>query len=435
LLNFGIMKIFLIILASFLLLTCSEPIHDKSPQCFNVTFADALPVKFWLNDCSTYNESIPQGVHYKCFCHEWGCDDEIRVQFTDEDYTKDYKIRVINNDDNVLGDFDFEKSYLIYDTTPFQSAVYDYTISVEEFCGDKIRLEVYENGSPETIIAKTDCLLISESITNPTLLFEYSNENNFNGLLYETLYSNLVSNLEDWTMIAGSDVNWTGIGTSSPQVYLGSSGAMASNRIKTDLALSTGKTYRVYYKVTCDHVFWKMRLRFRISGSATTPLPADITGTSGVNTGYIDVTVDVDTDDMTLECFKTTGGPILFEVNELHIYDLDAENISEVFQVRIPAILFHERFPSDREVAELSSSKIINLNSAMRAQKLLETDYLPYYFHQKIQLILMHDTVLIDGKYWTYNEAYEIQDGDRRWPEKKAKCWLNDRDFVQRNVI
>lgn len=144
-----------------------------------------------------------------------------------------------------------------------------------------------------------------------------------------TNLTDLAQDLEDWVMIAGSDVNWTGIGTSSPQVYLGSSGAMGSNRIKSNLALSTGETYRVFYTITCDQIFWKMRLRFRVSGSATTPLPADITGTSGVNTGYIDVTVDADTDDVTLEVFKTTGGPLLFEVNELQIYLGTPESIDQ----------------------------------------------------------------------------------------------------------
>ena len=148
---------------------------------------------------------------------------------------------------------------------------------------------------------------------------------------YDVANFNLAPELQDWTMIAGSDVNWTGIGTSSPQVYLGSSGAMGSNRIKSDLALSTGKTYRIYYTITCDQIFWKMRLRFRVSGSATTPLPSDITGTSGVNTGYVDVTVDVNTDDMTLEVFKTTGGPLLFEVNQFSIYDTDLDNQSVVY--------------------------------------------------------------------------------------------------------
>jgi hypothetical protein len=60
---------------------------------------------------------------------------------------------------------------------------------------------------------------------------------------------------------------------------------------------------------------------------------------------------------------------------------------------------------------------------------------LPYYMHQKIQLILMHDNVVINGKNWTYNEAYELVEGERRWPVKKGKVYLNQADFVQRNVI
>lgn len=50
-----------------------------------MTVSDALPVQFWLADCETYNEHVPQGVHQVCWCQPWNCDDEIVIQFTDPD--------------------------------------------------------------------------------------------------------------------------------------------------------------------------------------------------------------------------------------------------------------------------------------------------------------------------------------------------------------
>jgi hypothetical protein len=105
------------------------------------------------------------------------------------------------------------------------------------------------------------------------------------------------------------------------------------------------------------------------------------------------------------------------------------------FNLRIPAIFFHERFPEEDNISELSDSRIITTSSVIRAQRLLDTDYMPDYMHRKIMLALKHQFVTIGSQQWTKQEPYEKIEGDRRWPVKKAKCYLNERTFVQRNVI
>lgn len=105
-----------------------------------------------------------------------------------------------------------------------------------------------------------------------------------------------------------------------------------------------------------------------------------------------------------------------------------------VFYLRIPATFFHEEFPEEDEDIELTSG-VQQLNSTMFAQRLMETDYLPYYMHRKLKLVLKHQVVTIENQNWVKREPYEIDKGNKRFPKKMARVLLNESDFVQRNVV
>jgi len=105
------------------------------------------------------------------------------------------------------------------------------------------------------------------------------------------------------------------------------------------------------------------------------------------------------------------------------------------FSIRIPAVFFHERFPEQDEVIELSNSRSIQLNAQVKAQRLLEIFPSPYYWHRKLKLILKHQFVSIDCQDWVKSEQYELQESSRRNPLKKALVWLDEKDYIQRNVL
>lgn len=104
------------------------------------------------------------------------------------------------------------------------------------------------------------------------------------------------------------------------------------------------------------------------------------------------------------------------------------------FNIRIPAIFYHQRFPKEEETMALSTS-LVSLNSVVRRQRFLDVDYSPYYFHEKIQLILAHQFVNIYNREWVTQDDYEVIEGNRMWPVKKGKIWISEKDFVQRNVL
>lgn len=105
------------------------------------------------------------------------------------------------------------------------------------------------------------------------------------------------------------------------------------------------------------------------------------------------------------------------------------------FIIRIPAIFFEERFPDESEQIDQSNSRIVRLVNQVKSQRMLDIGFMPFYMHKKLQLILTHDTVEIDGTEWVKNEAYELGDGNKRYPLKRAKVWLTDKNFIVRNVL
>lgn len=141
-----------------------------------MTISDANPVQFWLIDCQTYNEQEPFGIHRRCFCSPWECDDEIITQFIDDGITE-YDLVVVDEDDIEI----YSEPFTISGTT-YTSSVILNTLS-PEICNQKIQFKIIETGSPETVIARSDCLDLASSHEG-SILIRYSNPRNYAGLVY-----------------------------------------------------------------------------------------------------------------------------------------------------------------------------------------------------------------------------------------------------------
>lgn len=123
--------------------------------------------------------------------------------------------------------------------------------------------------------------------------------------------------------------------------------------------------------------------------------------------------------------------------NSRNFASLNYSNVSPDpdFYIRIPAVFFEERFPEEDEGLELSNGQSIQLNAKVKAQRLLSTGAMPFYMHRKMKLILKHQFIEIDGQPWVKEEAYEIQESNKRWPLRRALCWLTEQDYIIRNVL
>lgn len=159
----------------FIFVVCPFAAENLTSFSWLMIISDANPVQFWMSECATYNEEEPFGINRRCFCAPWECDDEIIVQFTDDGETE-YFLQVVDENDSEISFEEFD----IFGTT-YTASILLSSLS-PEICDQKIQLKIIQVGSPEVIIAKSDCLEIAD---NPgTVLVRYSNPRNYAGLIY-----------------------------------------------------------------------------------------------------------------------------------------------------------------------------------------------------------------------------------------------------------
>lgn len=110
---------------------------------------------------------------------------------------------------------------------------------------------------------------------------------------------------------------------------------------------------------------------------------------------------------------------------------------SPTFSIRVPSVFFHEDLDEESEEHELSDNTIMEVSSKLMRKKRFDIDFVPYYFHNKIQQILAHQSVSIDGQPWIKlkGDKYDIEKGKKTFPIKKAAVLLTDKNFIRRNLL
>ena len=107
---------------------------------------------------------------------------------------------------------------------------------------------------------------------------------------------------------------------------------------------------------------------------------------------------------------------------------------NETFYLRIPAMFFEEDNPQEQEDLELSNGVIVTLRQSIMEKRKLKTGYMPNYMHRKLQKILMHDSVYIDGDYWKKRDSYDTSPIEK-YNLKTASVFLTKYDSVEKNTI
>lgn len=413
-----------------LFLSCRE---DNEPHLiWLMIFSDAQPVQFWLIDCNTFNQNESEGVFHRCFCQPWQCDDPIKIQFTDDtpsEITEVITLPALSTwlSTNDVGPtwntgsapdvtVDGEESEILYTDYDFiEGRIYEITVDYTK---------VYNSGSsnPRTIRV----LLMDDSFTE--LDFDSASTPSSPGGS-----SSIVATFtapEDATKLGikisdGSNVTLTvddvtGTRTTGSSFVLSVRDESGDELMQLPFEMfDNGNTFVYNLELIpsesspdlCDQ-----KIQFVV-----------INETSGTTVAQSDCQ-DIRTSqpDTILATYR----------NHRNIYGLVYADISPEleFYIRIPAIFYHQRFPKEEEVMSLSTS-IVSLNSVVRKQRLMDIDYVPYYFHEKLQLVLSHQFVTIYNREWVSDEAYEIAEGNRMYPVKKSQIWLSEKDFVQRNVL
>lgn len=455
------------ILPIFALLIAS--CDDKENLCrFPVTISDASPIQFWLSDCDTYNEREVCGVHHKCWCHPWQCGDEIKVQFTDEDETAEYLLQIVRQDAAteempfIKQDFNVPTEVTLTFTNPeFEGSLSPWTNRAISFpnvaapsftwLGDQATINEVVGGTAE---GNSRALSISRG----------------GGVLWPAGTYRVRLTIANGSGLGGANEG----GDIRVRVYdaAGTTGSVLLGTYPDLVPNDPGVFYDIEHEFVVGDPFQFMGFQLtleNVSGSTPelitqiesielieSPTVEMSYGYSTFDASFIPSDLGICSEQIQLKIVRTSGSPdaevaksdcidlkseqdctsLIEYSNNRNFAGLIYENTSPAtsFKIRVPAIFFHERFPEEDEAMELTTG-IQKTSGFVKAQRLFETDYMPYYMHRKLKLIFKHQDILIDNQYWTKEDAYEIQDGDRRWPVKKAKCFLTERNFVQRVVL
>lgn len=413
-----------IIILALLFFPCSgendPPIFDSSPM----EISDALPVQFWLIGCQTYNEHQAPGVHYSCFCQPWECDDEIKIQFTDTPGGS-FSILIYDQDELLLDSIDmnevssgvYQLSFIPSETSP-------------EVCDRLIQLRIQQNAGAQGVeLPDLDEFANSGGTGDPwTLSATPSIATLFAGTTSEGLIADFafIPGVQYTINVEFTNTNNT-IGLFTVAVT-DSSDNVQFSEAKSGANSGPNSSVPLVFTATSDTT--RIRIFLVFSGAANTTTVTSIVASRSLGSDSIVAKSD---------CLDVRDHPesiLLTYSNHRNFAGIKYEISSpeELFYIRIPAIFYHERFPEEDEVIELSSS-LVTLNGTVRKQRRLDIDYVPYYFHEKIKLILKHQTLEINNRAWVKQEAYEIVEGDKRWPVKMARVWLSERDFVHRNIL
>lgn len=414
-------------------LQCREETSSGVRQCELMTISDALPVQFWLSECETYNEHEAGGVHHECWCVPWECDDPITIQFKDTP-AQSRSLLVKNPHEAYLYDELF---------TEVQSGVYQLSLIPDDhnICDERIQLLIADATSAIRMPAP------SAWTSPPPAAFDVRDGTHF----IETLTSADFSTVANVNMVIPSgkvvgisytvEVTGTWVCLADFPILVtfafedGGGNFVSTNDLTLEeRIIRANGTYQVNEILTTTDVTAKLRVTVISqisSGSALFVIT--------VNTGQI-VYISASSISAKSDCLDiaTTQDETIFieYSNHRNFAGLVYEDASPdlTFGIRVPCRFVHEIEPEEDEAMELTSS-IVTTSAQLKTQRLLEVKHAPYYFHKKLRRVLKHQTLTTFDKSWKKEEAYEVVEGNKRWPLKAATCYLTEGNSVVRNVL
>lgn len=453
------------------LFSCMEEGLKKESnfRCLKMTISDATPIQFWVNGEETFNESNPIcGLTSQCFCQPFNCDDEIKIQIQD----------------NTGNEFDL----VLYDTTDTEIT----RVSFEEVSDGVFQVSFTPSNLSPSVCQK---VYFNIESAHYSVLFDYelddadqaftarTNLGNFWGISPNGLGWTQTENLSfgGFTFPNGvwfyNPPNIEGnINNSNPvsEHLIQEFDPITTDNLKMDV---TSGDYEFSFNATPHEIF--ITYNVFSGGDVIATYDKTITATGGSpNTGNLNETINFgavvnadkiriritesgiatvftfsfDTDGFTKldlyaedyvlgtsDCIDLRNNhqcSKLIEYTNADDFDGIAYDISPqpTFYLRVPAQLLKDENPQTQEDLELSNGTIVTVRQTIQEKSIFKLGYMPPYMHTKIQKILMHDTVIIDGIQWKRRDAYEaprLED----YPLKKGEVLLTKYNSVLKNTI
>jgi len=544
-LNFGGMRQIAIFAILLLVAACDTKILDECPR--KVTISPLQPVKFWPVDCQTYNEKEVCGIHPKCWCQPFECDDEIKVQFQD-DTNGLFTLFIYDENDNEIDSIPFGSNVVLDQLSNFvtnggfgtawvsgshpsiasipvlgSSEILrglitgaennqDYSFNFSVNATGAYDLEFYFLDESFGIIATSSIPFLDNNTSGNVTLnapsgnitylgVKISNDGagSLTGISVQSIEYSPVSSmdmLETFVTNGGAGTAW--VSSANPSIAsIGVFGGSEILRGKFHNA-EPGKSYSFNYSINATGLytisFYFLNSSFGITSSFETPVTSaanstgsvtlngtgasyfgialtnqspssSLTGVSVQSIDFIEPTESIvyytsfipsehDICDQVISLKIKDGGEVIYKSDCLDIREnhecteliqyknnrnyngLAFNNGSPdtTFNIRIPMVFFHERGQEEDLVSE-DNQQTIHLSGKDVEQRRMDTDYMPYYMHHRLRKILKMQTVFIDETFWTKEAAYDIQDGKKTYPLKRAECWLTKKTSIVRSIL
>lgn len=403
----------LIILAC--LFACSK---EEPNKCIQMKISNSLPVQFWVNGDESFNNKEVCGITNVCFCQPFECDDTIRLQFLDTSGL-DYSL-------NILVDG------IVVDTINFESPLFMDSLN--------LFLSLTGPGTAWSLGA------------NPSIasIGAFGGSEKLYGVLKG--FQNNVDYAFNYNIDAIGNKNITLSFLDSAFTVLDSQSTSASTdaNINGDLTLNAPTGTIAYISIELTNQSISNPVTGIVVNSITSLTPTN----GAYNLSFIpsdynlcnkqigleivqDETLIAQSDCVSIK--NTHACTVLINYFNYSSFDnLDynydqSPNIS--FNLRIPAVFFHEENTEEQEDIELSNDEIVRLYNKIEEKRNLQIGFMPHYMHRKLQLALSHDFVTIDGKEWIKRDEYKKNDGDRHYPLKTASVLLTDKNFIKENQL
>jgi hypothetical protein len=389
-----------------------------------VTISDSIPIQFWINGVETFNEKAVCSIHDVCFCLPFNDDDEITIQFEDSSYSNYYlsvytseefvksiafteiatdtwELSFVPSEHGITGrQYQFKitsGTVLLVDNT-------DFTATLSPWLDSGAGPAIWEYSSNSAVVTINS--LDSESNN----LYQDINQGQKGSYSVTVVSRNSLSARESSISLFFVKV---GFGIVGSYTFSETSSSLTSHSSVINVSNAVGFD-RVLIAAT-----WVSGAEFDVIIDSVEFEPYEL-----ASSDCIDIKASHD-------C--TT---LINYTNSKVLNGIDYNTSPPVeFNIRIPAVFFLERFPDEHEEIDLSNSRMVRLVNQVKAQKLLDIGFMPFYMHKKLQLILSHDTIEIDGESWLKTEPYEIAEGNKRYPLRKAQVWLTDKNYIVRNVL
>jgi len=420
-----------------------------------IILSNVLPVQFWLEGEETFNEKQVCGIEPVCWCMPWNCADPLPFQFLD------------------TFEEDEPSEETIPETLPALSSWLTSSLNVDWYdwtTGATPTVNLPGAGPFEPDLAVSEYLYVDHAFVTG---YEYEITLNYDRTVNSGLGNPRTAQLaimDGAYNVQFSEAEASGIPSGANSIVITFTATESCTRISFKFqsgldcdidvtsvtATRTGPAeitppdpiaYKLQILNTSEEVIETLDYDALLLNSTTYLYSLEFTPEE---LGYCDnqvlfriIDADASPDSAVAhsDCLSIKSShfctiPIDYSNNK-NFNNLIFEDLSPspTFRIRIPAVFFHEDNPSEQESTELSNGETVRLWNKIEERRHLQIGFLPHYMHRKIQMILMCDTVTIDGKNWIRKEAYEKVEGNRLYPLKKANVWLHDKDFIKENQL